>query len=244
MRDTDKDWNLIADKQPYFGVLSNAQFRTENLTDKHRADFFKTGEDDIAHVAAVFQRDFGEFAPKSGLDFGSGVGRLLIPMSKRVGTAIGVDIAESMRRITEENLRARNITNAQVVASIPSTPVDWVNSWIVLQHIPPARGYEILNQLWKLLTIGGYLSLQITLYKDASQVHGITRDVAAASYDGDSMRVYAPAPQLEEGTMTMYDYDLNRLIAMFEQQDAQRMVLEHTNHGGCRGVKMYMRKMM
>ncbi len=242
MRDTDKDWNLIADKQPYYGVLSADRFRLENLNDKNRAEFFRSGEDDIARTVAVFVGAFGEFRPRVALDFGCGVGRLLLPMAARVERVHGVDVAQAMRKLAEENLAARKVPNAIVTAEIPDVALDWVNSLIVLQHIPPTRGYALLAQLWERLNPGGFLSLQVALYHDQSHIQGITCDMAAASYDGETVRVYAAAKSVEAGRMTMYDYDLNRLIAMFDQRDGQPMVLEHTNHGGCRGAKIHVRK--
>lgn len=242
VRDTDKDWNLIASEQPYYGVLSADRFRLENLNDKNRQEFFRSGEDDIARTAAVFQGAFGEFRPRVALDFGCGVGRLLLPMASRVERAYGVDVAAAMRKVAVENVAAQKLDNVVVTSEIPDVALDWVNSLLVLQHIPPVRGYALLAQLWERLNPGGFLSLQVTLYHDLSSIRSITDDMATATYDGETVRIHAQATNLEAGRMSMYDYDLNRLIALFDQRDGQRMVLEHTNHGGCRGAKILVRK--
>ena len=55
----------------------------------------QTGEDEIA-VLIDELRSLGFVADGSALDFGCGVGRLSIPLSKRFAKVIGVDIAPTM----------------------------------------------------------------------------------------------------------------------------------------------------
>ena len=86
-RDTDRDWTWIADSLPYFGVLSNDKFI--NPTPDSLAEFFATGDRDVEQTLGMIRRRFGDFTPRSALDFGCGVGRLLIPMAKRTGRAAG-----------------------------------------------------------------------------------------------------------------------------------------------------------
>ena len=82
MRDTDKDWTTIAETDPYWGVLSVEDFRGEELSDGARQTFFDSGKAFVENTFAFIRRhiDAG-FAPARSLDFGCGVGRLLIPIA-------------------------------------------------------------------------------------------------------------------------------------------------------------------
>ena len=152
MRDTDKDWTTIAETDPYWGVLSVEDFRGEELSDGARQIFFDSGKAFVENTFAFIRRhiDAG-FAPARSLDFGCGVGRLLIPIAAHSTEAIGLDIAPRMREIAEANLRSVGVRNARVLASDDllsqaEGEFDFVNSFIVLQHIPPERGTVLLEQ--------------------------------------------------------------------------------------------------
>ena len=82
-RNDDANWTWIANSLPYFGVLSNDKFI--NPTPDSLAEFFATGDRDVEQTLGMIRRRFGDFTPRSALDFGCGVGRLLIPMAKRTG---------------------------------------------------------------------------------------------------------------------------------------------------------------
>jgi SAM-dependent methyltransferase len=241
VRDTDNDWRKIAASTPYFGVLADKRFLSP--TEKDLADFFRTGDVDINHVLGTIRQHFGNFAPRSALDFGCGVGRTLIPIARNVEHATGVDVASDMRTLAIKHV-AQSGVNARVLESIPEgVTFDWVHSFIVFQHIPPVRGYVLLNRMWNHLNPNGFMSLQITIFRDHTHVPEIVRDLGSLSYDGERILRYADAEGISEpGAMSMYDYDLSRILSLLNLRDGQRLLLEHTNHGGCHGVRIYVQK--
>ena len=91
--------------------------------------------------------------PVRGLDFGCGAGRLTFAMAKYAKEVVGVDVAEGMLRVAA-NGSSRKIRNVELRTTLPAEQVDWINSLIVFQHIPPPRGYEILADLVVLLAPG------------------------------------------------------------------------------------------
>jgi SAM-dependent methyltransferase len=241
VRDTDNDWRRIAASTPYFGVLADKRYL--DPTEKDLAEFFRSGDADINHVLKAIRQNFGNFVPRSALDFGCGVGRTLIPIARNVEQAIGIDIAADMRNLAIKHV-AHSGVNAKVLETIPEgATFDWVHSFIVFQHIPPVRGYALLGEIWNLVNPGGFMSLQITIFRDHTHVSEIVRDLGSLSYDGERILKYADAEGTRlPGTMSMYDYDLSRILALLNLREGQRLVLEHTNHGGCHGVRMYVQK--
>ena len=105
-RDTDADWEEIGRTNPYYRVLTDTRFKSDQLTDEALADFFRRGEHGIAHEAKRLKARHPDFEPRSALDFGCGVGRLTRALAVRTGDAFGVDISESMLAEARRNVPA------------------------------------------------------------------------------------------------------------------------------------------
>src|SRR5688500_636371 len=90
--DTDKEWEKFGKDDPYFGVLSDVSFRKGNLNPEAFERFFASGEEYVSDLLVRAVRFAGEgFRPRSALDFGCGVGRLVIPLASRCARVVGVD---------------------------------------------------------------------------------------------------------------------------------------------------------
>ena len=231
LRDTDEDWKGISG-EPFYGVFSHPdQWFRDKLTPERLEYFWETGRSEIDGVLAKLRAHFGHFEPQSAIDFGCGVGRLSRAIGRHVRRVIGVDVAPGMieeaKRWGEPHIEYR--------LGLPDETVDWVNSIIVFQHIHPINGFQLLQGLLDRLNAGGGLSLQITIYRDQRAVPGTARSMDLACWDGERMSALSETPE-PPGTMMMYDYDLNRLMAMLHQAGIRRMFLEHTDHGGFHGV--------
>jgi SAM-dependent methyltransferase len=240
-RDTDRDWQVIGEHQPFFGVLSNEQYLAQNLTPEAIDQFFATGRADIEHAVGTLNRlAGGSFAPKTALDFGSGVGRLAFAMAAYAHHVIGVDVSDGMRAMAEQQVARRGITNVEFAAAIPEIQVDWVNSLIVFQHIPPARGHELFERLVTMLAPNGFLSLQLTFFRDTRHVGEVARDLGDYRYDGERIELLGGAGASgEAGSMSMYDYDLNRVFRTLFINGFSDVHVEHTDHGGCHGAYIF-----
>jgi SAM-dependent methyltransferase len=242
LRDTDADWQLIATHQPFFGVLANEQYYMSNLTPDSKNEFYASGIADIEHVARTLAAvSGGDFAPDTALDFGCGVGRLTFAMGKHAAAVIGVDVADAMLDVARNEAADRRVSGVQFQRSLPDQRVDWINSLIVFQHIPPERGYAIFEEMLALLNPGGFLSVQFTFFRDARHTGEIVRDIADYRYDGRTVELLSVATS-EPGAMSMYDYDLNRLMRLLYTNDFASVLTQHTDHGGCHGVWLFGRK--
>ena len=69
--DTDKDWEKFGVDNPYFGVLSHDKFRSSNLTDENKEEFFMSGRNYIDSVLKKIRQHIDQnFTIKKALDFG------------------------------------------------------------------------------------------------------------------------------------------------------------------------------
>src|SRR5206468_646732 len=88
--DTDDAWKQWGLQDPYFGVLTNDKFRARKLTDEAKAEFLDSGRGHVEHVMAMIRRHCApDFAPRRVLDFGCGVGRLVLPFARMAEHVVG-----------------------------------------------------------------------------------------------------------------------------------------------------------
>lgn len=167
-RDPDREWERFGRENPYFGVLSDERYLQQNLDDDALESFFASGREHVEQVISVAEAHLGRpLALRRALDFGCGVGRLLVPLADRAIEAVGVDVSPSMLEAVRRECDDRGVGNVVLVetADLPSLApgFDLITSSIVFQHIPSATGYELLSQLADLLGPDGVAVLQFTL---------------------------------------------------------------------------------
>lgn len=236
-RDTDADWEKIGDSEPFHGVLVNSRYLRANIDAAAKAEFFRTGVDDVAHHLGVLRERFGPFDPQSALDFGCGVGRLTRALADVTGDAVGVDISEGMLR----EARAAERAGLMFVKELPDRMFDWVMSLIVFQHIPPDRGYRLLRDVARRLAPNGCVTLQFAVYRDPQHFEvaggriGVGNEIQAISGD-------LALRSLPQGEMIMFDYDLSIVVALLFNEGVEELYLRHTNHGGFHGAVVCGRK--
>ncbi|MFK0299438.1 class I SAM-dependent methyltransferase [Brevundimonas sp. NPDC090276] len=236
-RDTDADWEEIGRSNPYFGVLTDPRFKTENLNDEARAAFFASGEGDIGRASKVLKRRYSDFAPASALDFGCGVGRLTRALAAATGDAFGVDVSESM--LAEARRSAPS--GASFGCNLPDRTFDWIVSIIVFQHIPPERGYPLLKALMERLAPGGFITLQFALYRDPRH-SSVPGGRIVMDQDFTLVSNVAALRDLAKGEMVMFDYDLTVITAILFAAGITDLELSHTDHGGFHGAFIHGRK--
>src|SRR5687768_8045775 len=140
LKDTDAAWNKLGRSEPYWAVLTHDEYRVDNLEDSARRSFFASGENHVQVVFNVIARHFDAgFSPRTTLDFGCGVGRLVIPFAKRGGRVVGVDISQAMldeaaRNSAAAGVRGEFVLSDDALSAVTGT-FELVHSVIVLQHI-------------------------------------------------------------------------------------------------------------
>jgi len=125
--------------------------------------FRASGEQDLEGIVL----DGVVLEPSAGiLEIGCGVGRLLVPLAKRVTVAHGVDISpvmvEKSKSYTAGTPNVRTMLTDGAFSHLADESVDFVFSFIVFQHIPdraPIRRY--VEEAARVLKPGGVFRFQV-----------------------------------------------------------------------------------
>ena len=244
----DRDWREFGKTNPYFGVCSDPKFLNENLDDDRLDQFFTSGERHIEHVYSVIRAAIRpEFKPERVLDYGCGVGRLLVPLAHRSSDAIGVDISPEMLEVARANCERLHATSARLLhvsqlGTVAPGSLDLVHSFIVFQHIPVARGEQMLRKLITLMAEGGVGAIHLTysdrrsalrrgvaaLRRRVNLVHGLINLGQGKSY---------AAP-----LMQMNLYALSRIFNILIDENCSNVHMEFSQHTTFRGVMLYFEK--
>jgi trans-aconitate methyltransferase len=219
---TDKDWEKWGATDPYFGVLSHEQFRADKLDLPAKSAFFASGESHVARVIEIIRANFDpDFAPGRALDFGCGVGRLVIPLAKRADEVVGVDVSPSMLSEAQRNCALANVNNVTLVQSGDLSCVNGqfhlVHSYIVLQHIPWLRGRKIVRALSDMVAPGGYLAVQMYT---SCHTHKVIRALVRLRYafpPANWARNLLRKRPIFEPAMQVHAYDLSAIKTDLER---------------------------
>src|SRR6266478_6654761 len=118
MKRSDRAYDSVGETEPYFGVISLDRYLSANLDAAALSEFFASGEAQVAQVLAMIRARFAaDFKPRRALDFGCGVGRILIPLAREADHAIGVDVSDAMMAEAARNCRERGLANVSFVKS-------------------------------------------------------------------------------------------------------------------------------
>ena len=244
-RDTDTDWNRVAETDPYWGVISAEKFRGSVMEADALTEFMAGGESYVNNLFALIRKQIDpNFAPAKVLDFGCGVGRLVLPFARRASEVVGVDIAPAMLDRCQQHAQEAGLANVKLRLSSDTLAdvgegFDLVNTFIVLQHIPVERGYRFIRRLAALLAVGGVGSLQVTYAK--SRKFLIHEGPKAEFYrrEGNTLVDLVESDwQPPPGTITMFDYDLNAVIAEISRCTNRPLTVLPSNHDGHLGAQI------
>lgn len=240
-------WEYFGAEDPYFGVSTFEKFKSANINDEAKAEFFETGEEHISNVIAEIRRVFdSDFSPTHSLDYGCGVGRLVFPLTKVSEQVTGVDISVPMLTEAKSNAERMGVTNAafqsvdEFLAS-KEAKFDLVHSLIVFQHIEPKLGLELLREVILRMKVGGFGALQFT-YEHV----GTTAEKLRFRAYRDLPLVYKlrnfALRKKDEPLMSIYSYDLHKLLAVFREFAGDRIMMHFTDHGFL-GVTIYFQRL-
>jgi SAM-dependent methyltransferase len=254
---TDLAWEEWGKRDPYFGVITDPKFRSQALSDDAKREFFESGRQHADHVMQMIHQHIDSaFRPSRMLDFGCGVGRLVIPFAATVNEVTGLDVSPSMLEEARRNCDERGIANVKLdvsddFLSALSGRFDLIHSFIVFQHIPPERGRIIFRKLLSHLAPGGVGALHFTYSKSQySSTNGVPpRPVPSladrsrtASLDTTLLANMATSSSADP-EMQMNPYNATELLFITQTAGVSRLHAEFTDHGGELGIFLFFQKL-
>lgn len=236
MSTAQEKWEYFGENDPYFAVSTYDKFKSKNIDDSAKAEFFRSGEDQIAGVWQEISAHFDPaFKPKNALDFGCGVGRLVFPLAIHAETVYGVDISRPMLAEARANAEQKGISNVvfqqtEEFLAAKEPKFDLLHSSIVFQHIEPKLGLEILQKMLDRLEPQGIGVLQFTYKNPSSTVERLRfaayRDIPFVY----SLRNLIKG-QKNEPLMPMYVYDLTEVLTVVRTSNCSGCLLRFSDHG-------------
>jgi SAM-dependent methyltransferase len=247
-------------------VITDERYRARNMTEADRQTFFESGRMHVEHVLATCQAHLRrEFKPVRVLDFGCGVGRLVVPFAHLVEQVVGIDVSEGMLAEARRNCDQSGLRNVTLLPSDDELSAlegsfDLIHASIVFQHIDVPRGRELFRRLLQHLSPRGMAAAHFTYAKLAHADNwgwppeeGGTSRLARLAPKPRRLRSLLPfgpgqktapgdadaAPEGADPEMQMNCYRLNELFFMIQQSGAASMRCEFTDHGGELGVVLY-----
>jgi precorrin-6B methylase 2 len=244
MSKTDRAWKKWGEADPYYGVLSNPEYRGKNLTADSLSRFFASGEEHIDKVfSSIRSRIAADFSPNLAVDYGCGTGRLVIPLARRCREVIGIDIARAMLVETERNCSSLGLANVRVLEPAQAlkglTGVDLAHSYIVLQHIRPAIGMKIVADLVAALAPEGCIALHVTYERSVGPLHKFANWMRHHIPGAHTAFQLAQGRPISDAPMQMNQYPLNKLLQFLQENGFRQLHLEFTDHGGFLGLMIY-----
>lgn len=245
MDDRKQLWEEIGTSEAYWAVATHDKFRAENLNSELKEDFLESGREHIEEVWQTFRELLSRYLrPERAIDYGCGVGRLVIPLAKHSEQAIGVDISSAMLMEAKQNAEAAGCSNIELQTvdefiCDEAAEYDLVHTYIVLQHIDPAIGYSVIERLLERLKGGGYAMIHTT-FKDTSPFFGRMR-----------ARVYRDVPGVHRALnlirgrhvpfVPVYTYDIERVRKIFAEYRCETLLEKDTDHS-LLGKMFFLRK--
>jgi SAM-dependent methyltransferase len=257
---TDKHWEAWGARDPYYGVITDPKFRSAALTPEVRDEFFRSGHAHAEHVLATIRAHLQPgFQPQRVLDFGCGVGRVLVGLARHAPDVLGIDVSPSMLAEAQRNCADQGFSNVRLALSDDELSTvdgdfDLVHSFIVLQHLELARGRHLFRQLLRRTRPGGVAALHVTFglagldgtYGQPAPASPAVQPPPAIGIGLLRRRSASPrlAPPDEQGDpeMQMNWYNMSELMYLMAAENAQHVFVEFTNHGGALGAFLFLRR--
>jgi SAM-dependent methyltransferase len=241
---TDAAWEEWGRRDPYFGVITNPKFRRAELTEEARLEFFESGKTQVDYILNVIRKHINSsFSPKKVLDFGCGVGRLLVPFTSVAPEVFGLDVSPSMLKEARRNCDEQRAPHVRLLLSSDDLTAltetfDLIHSCIVFQHIPVQRGRAILARLLRHISPGGVGALQFTYSKVRfAETHGVPppeKRRTRIAVPGASVTSTNHDPDIQ-----MNSYNVNEILFLLQQGGVTHSYIEFTDHGGELGLYLF-----
>jgi SAM-dependent methyltransferase len=155
-----QDWNKRARKDAFYYVATWRQDWTVET-------FLESGEEEYCKLVQPVLEE-RQFVPEdvSMLEVGCGAGRMTASFARRFATVYALDVSDEMQNLAKQHLASFSnihwvLGDGTDLSAIPSESVDFVFSYLVLQHLPAedlAMAY--VREMLRVLKQGGIFLFQ------------------------------------------------------------------------------------
>ena len=229
---SDDSWRHYGKNDPYYGVFSADEFRGQKLNETTLKEFFDSGETQIEEILqSVRQHVNGQMAMDAALDFGCGVGRIVLPLAKRFGRATGIDISSDYRAEAQRNCDQRgrgNVSFAENLSSLLAAGqgFDFIHSSIVFNHIPWIRSAKIITEMFQLLRPGGVIAIQVLHHQEIGRLHRQARTARKSFLPLHWLTNLYHGRHVFEPLMQANEYPLDELVPLLHRLGAKGVYIQ------------------
>ena len=234
------------------------------MTAEDKEVFFASGRQHVELVLSSLRKHVdASLSPRRILDFGCGVGRVVIPFAQIAAEVVGMDVSPSMLAEARSNCAAGGTTNVTLLRSDDTLSTlegtfDLVHSCIVLQHIEVARGTALFAQLVRRIHPGGVGAIHVTfgwtIYA-ATYGQPVAPPPPPPPTKAQLLKKWirgwllperessppTPAQPESDPEMQMNYYNLSELMFVLQRAGVQQVHTEMTDHGGALGAFLFFR---
>jgi SAM-dependent methyltransferase len=180
LRNLRSNWDLFAEKDPLFAVVSWPEKRGRRWDE---GSFFANGRDEIRGVMAYLKGLPVRCGRRRALDFGCGVGRLTRPLAGHFRRVTGVDVSPRMVALARGYARRERrcdflVNEASDLGLFRDGTFDFVYSNITLQHLSPSLALAYIREFVRILAPGGVAVFQLPSAHIPSTAGGRLRALA------------------------------------------------------------------
>lgn len=190
-----RDWDERAKRDAFLYIASWRKNWDED-------SFFESGEEDYLRlIHPILQKLQFDPADKSMAELGCGVGRMTRSFARHFRFVTAVDISAEMQSRAKEYLRSFSnirwvLSNGETLSGIEDASVDFVFSYLVLQHMPTKEvvSSSIREMMRILRPDGAFLfqfngSHQPTMNRKGRAISGMLDSIASLGLQSASRRL-------------------------------------------------------
>jgi ubiquinone/menaquinone biosynthesis C-methylase UbiE len=243
---TDRQWRKWGETDPYFGVITFPEFRAHRIAE-NLDSFFQMGRRDIARILQDIKRLYGDLPTSRALDFGSGVGRFVLPLAKHFDHIVGVDISEAMISEARRNCAKAGVHNVEFVISDDTLSAvdgsfDLVLSYNVLQHVPVDRGLVLTSRMLALLRPGGFAVLHYSIKRTMPPLKALGYAIRNNLPLGGILWNLLRLRRWDTPDMQMNNYPLGEIVRTFEESGLGDIFIVPEWHSTALTARVYGRR--
>jgi SAM-dependent methyltransferase len=164
-----RTWTALGAKPPHHSMLTGSNFFPQNLGEPAIERFYTGGGAEGRLIRSVLDRHgFGDTLSKTCVEFGCGLGRVSLALSRMFESVVGYDTSAAHIKLAEERKITQKFENVEFVllTDIDQELIscDFLYSRLMLQHNPPPLMRYLIGSMLGSLRHGGVAIFQMPTY--------------------------------------------------------------------------------